>query len=45
MCPKISEKPKRAHKDVMLSVNLDIIKHIWWVGFGSENAQTFFHMN
>lgn len=29
MYPKVSEKSKRAHKGVMLSVKLDIIKHIW----------------
>lgn len=28
-CPKLSEKPKGACKGVMLSIQLDIIKHIW----------------
>ena len=31
MCPKASEKPKRAHKGDMLHVKLDIIKYIWYV--------------
>lgn len=26
MCPKVSEKPKRAHESVTLTVKLDIIK-------------------
>lgn len=31
MCPKVSEKPKRAHKGVMLRVKLDIIKCFLYV--------------
>lgn len=27
MCPKVSGKPKRADKHVMLSMKLDVIKH------------------
>lgn len=27
MCPKVSEKPKKAHKGVMLSIKLGIIKY------------------
>ena len=30
MCHKVSEKPKRACKCVMLSIKLDVIKHIWY---------------
>lgn len=35
LCPKIPEKPKRAHRSVTLSINLDTIKYIWynWVGY------------
>lgn len=27
MCPEVSEKPKRAHKGIVLSVKRDVIKH------------------
>ena len=29
MCPKVSEKPKRACKGVRLSIKLDVIKHFY----------------
>ena len=28
MCPKVSEKPKRTCKGVMLSIKMDVIKHL-----------------
>ena len=30
MGPKVSENTKKAHKGVMLSVKLDVIKYIWY---------------
>lgn len=53
MCPKVSEKPKTAHKGVMLSEKLDIIvstimneiKTLHVLNFGSGNPETFFHIN
>lgn len=44
MCPKISEKPKRAPEGVPLSVKL-VVKHIWYdlVGiFGVLETLEFF---
>lgn len=49
MLSKASEKPKRAHRGAMLSVNLDIIKCIWYdsVGYfgGLGKPPIFFYMN
>lgn len=45
MCPKLSEKPKRSYKNVTFSVNMDVIKHIWYdfVGYflGLEMLKIF----
>lgn len=30
MCPKVSEKPKKAYKGVTYSVKLDVVKHVWY---------------
>lgn len=30
MGPKVSGELKRAHESVMLTVKLDVIKHIWY---------------
>lgn len=30
LCPRVSEKPKRGHKDVMINIKLDIIKHMYY---------------
>lgn len=49
MGPNVSEKPKRARKDVTLSIKLDVIKRIWHnlVGYlgGLGMLKEFFLMN
>ena len=30
MCPKVSEKPKKANKGVRLSIKLDIVRCVWY---------------
>lgn len=42
MCPKVSEKPGRAHKGVMLSVKLDVIKHF---SCGEQNKDVVHALN
>lgn len=53
ICPKRSEKPKRAHKDVTLDViklsdygkgNKDIV-HVLNLGSGNDKKKKKFHVN